>query len=164
MEIRTFQTLPDAERQALFGWGEDLFSVNALGLRWRSKDRHFVLYEDGLPRASASVLRHEVRNMVVGGLGGVITLPEARGRGLARQVVGRATEFFRVDLGASFGLLFCLPRLVPLYRSLGWQVVEPGVLIDQPGGKILSPVPVMILPFGEERWPAERVDLGSLPW
>ena len=164
MEIRTFQTLPDAERQALFGWGEDLFSVNALGLRWRSKDRHFVLYEDGLPRASASVLRHEVRNMVVGGLGGVITLPEARGRGLARQVVGRATHFFRDDLGASFGLLFCLPRLVPFYRSLGWQLVEPGVLIDQPGGKILSPVPVMVLPFKDEPWPAERVDLDSLPW
>jgi len=164
MDIRIFQTLPDAERQALFGWGEDLFSVNTLGLQWRSKDRHFVLYEDGSPLANASVLRHEFRNMVVGGLGGVITLPEGRGRGLARQVVGRATEFLRDDLGASFGLLFCLPRLVPFYRSLGWQVVEPGVLIDQPGGKIPSPVPVMVLPFGEEPWPAERVDLDSLPW
>jgi len=67
MDIRTFQTFPEAERQALFGWGEDLFSVNALGLRWRSKDRHFVLYENGSPLASASVLRHEVRNVVVGG-------------------------------------------------------------------------------------------------
>lgn len=168
MEIRTFQTLSEAERQTLFGWGEDLFSVNVLGLRWRSKDRHFVLYENGSPRASASVLRHEARlgdrSVVIGGLGGVITLPEARGRGLARRIVGRATEFLRDDLGASFGLLFCLPRLVPFYRSLGWEVVEPGVLIDHPGGKIPSPVPVMILPFGEERWPAERVDLGSLPW
>ncbi len=164
MEIRTFQTLPDAERQALFGWGEDLFSVNTLGLQWRSKDRHFVLYEDGAPRANASVLRHEVQFGVIGGLGGVITLPEARGRGLARQVVGRATEFFRDDLQASFGLLFCLPRLVPFYRSLGWQLVEPGVLINQPGGKIPSPVPVMVLPFGEEPWPAEQVDLDSFPW
>ena len=164
MDIRTLQTLPDAERQALFGWGEDLFSVNALGLQWRSKDRHFVLYEDGLPLASASVLRHEVRNIVVGGLGGVIARPEARGRGLARQVVDRATAFMRDDLGASFGLLFCLPRLVPFYESQDWRLVEPGVLIDQPGGKIPSPVPVMILPLGDEPWPAERVDLGSLPW
>lgn len=164
MDIRTFRYLPDAERQALFGWGEDLFSVNALGLQWRSKDRHFVLYEDGLPRANASVLRHQVELGVIGGLGGVITLPEARGRGLAQQIVGHATEFLRDDLGASFGLLFCLPRLVPFYRSLGWQVVEPGVLINQPGGKIPSPVPVMVLPFGEEPWPAEQVDLDSLPW
>ena len=130
MEIRTLQTLPEAERQALFGWGEDLFSVNALGLQWRSKDWHFVLYEDGSPLASASVLRHEVRNIVVGGLGGVISLPEARGRGLARQVVGRATAFMRDDLGASFGLLFCLPRLVPFYESQDGRLVEPGVLID----------------------------------
>src|SRR5688572_22692139 len=144
MDIRTYQTLPDAERQALFGWGEDLFSVNALGLKWRPKDWHCVLYEDGAPLANASVLRHEVRDMVVGGLGGVITLPEARGRGLARQVVGRAAELMRDDLGASFGLLFCLPRLVPFYESQGWTVVEPGVLIDQPGGKVPSPIPVMI--------------------
>ncbi len=164
MDIRTFQAFPEAERQALFGWGEDLFSVNAVGLQWRSKDRHFVLYEDGAPLASASVLRHEVRNVVVGGLGGVIALPEARGRGLARQVVGRATEFMRDDLGASFGLLFCLPRLVPFYESQGWTVVEPGVLIDQPGGKVPAPTPVMVLPFGPELWPNERVDLGSLPW
>ena len=164
MDIRTFQTLPDAVRQALFGWGEDLFSVNTLGLQWRSKDRHFVLYEDGAPLASASVLRHDVRNMVVGGLGGVIALPEARGRGLARQVVGRAAELMRDDLGASFGLLFCLPGLVPFYESQGWMVVKQGVLIDQPGGKIPSPIPVMILPFGDEPWPDERVDLGSLPW
>jgi GNAT superfamily N-acetyltransferase len=163
MDIRTFQTLPDAERQALFGWGEDLFGVNALGLRWRSKDRHFVLYEDGVPLANASVLRHEVRNVVVGGLGSVITRSEARGRGLAQQIVGHAVEFLRDDLRASFGLLFCLPGLVPFYASQGWMVVEP-VLIDQPGGKVPSPIPVMVLPFGHEPWPPERVDLGSLPW
>src|SRR5687768_8320735 len=168
MEIRTFQALPEAERQALSGWRGDLFGVNALGLRWRSKDRHFVLYETGAPLANASVLRHEMqlgdRPVVIGGLGGVITLPEARGRGLARRVVGRATEFFREDLGASFGLLFCLPRLVPFYESQGWTLVEAGVLIDQPGGKVPSPVPVMVLPFEDEPWPAESVDLGSLPW
>lgn len=160
MDIRTFQTLPDAERQTLFGWGDDIFDVNQRGLQWRTKDWHFVLYEDGVPRANASVLRHGA----IGGLGGVITLPEARGRGLARTVVGRATEFMRDDLGVSFGLLFCLPRLVPFYESQGWTLVEPGVLIDQPGGKIPSPVPVMVLPFGREPWPEERVDLGSLPW
>lgn len=160
MDIRTFQILPDAERQALFGWGEDLFGVNSLGLQWRSKDRHFVLYEDGAPKANASVLRHGR----IGGLGEVITRPEVRGRGFARQVVGRATEFLRDEWGASFGLLFCFPRLVPFYGSQGWMLVEPGILIDQPGGKIPSPIPVMIRPFTDERWPLERVDLGSLPW
>jgi GNAT superfamily N-acetyltransferase len=168
MEIRAFQTLPDAERQALYGWGEDIFGMSPYNLQWRTKDRHFVLYEDGVPRANASVLRHEVvldgRPMAVGGLGGVVTVPEAQRRGLAKLVVGRATEFLRDDLKTAFGLLFCLPRRVPLYRSLGWQVVEPGVLIDQPGGKIPSPMPVMILPFENEPWPAERVDLDSLPW
>lgn len=167
MDIRTFQSLPDAERKALFEWGENIFETPP-DIQWRNKDWHFVLYEDGAPRAHAGVLRHEIaldgRPTAVGGLGGVVTVPEAQHRGLAKVVVGRAMEFMRDDLKTAFGLLFCLPSRVPLYRSLGWQVVEPGVLIHHAGGKIASPLPVMILPFGEERWPAERVDLGSLPW
>lgn len=168
MDIRTFQYLPDAERQALFGWGEDIFDLSEHDLHWRAKDWHFVLYEDGVPRAGASVLRHEVlldgRPTAVGGLGSVVTVPEAQRRGLARLVVGRATEFMRDELKTSFGLLFCLPRRVPLYRSLGWEVVEPGVLVYQLGGKIPFPLPVMVRQFTDERWPMETVDLRSLPW
>ncbi|HWM92789.1 MAG TPA: GNAT family N-acetyltransferase [Thermoanaerobaculia bacterium] len=167
-DIQLLQLLTESERQALFGWGEDLFGVSPYGLQWRSKDWHFVLYEDGAPRSNASVLRHETvlggRPTMVGGLGSVITVPEARGRGFARQVIDRATEFLQKELGVSFGLLFCLPRLVPFYESQGWQVVEQGVLIDQPGGKVPAPTRVMILPFGDRSWPSERVDLGSLPW
>lgn len=168
MDIRTFQYLPDAERKALFGWGEDIFDMSEHDLHWRSKDWHFVLYEDGAPRANASVLRHEVlldgRPTAVGGLGSVVTVPEAQRHGLAKLVVGRATEFLQNDLKVTFGLLFCLPRRVPLYRSLGWEVVEPGVLIYQLGGKVPSPIPVMVRQLTDERWPKERIDLGSLPW
>lgn len=160
MDIRAFQTLPDAERQALFGWGEDLFGVSSLGLQWRAKDRHFVLYEDGAPKANASVLRHGR----IGGLGGVITRPEARGRGFGRRIVSHSTQFLRDEWGVSFGLLFCLPRLVPFYEFQGWSLVEPGILIDQPGGKIPCPILVMIRRFSDERWPMDRVDLDSLPW
>jgi GNAT superfamily N-acetyltransferase len=167
-DIRLFQVLPEAERQALFGWGEDLFDVKRYGLQWRLKDWHFVLYEDGAPRANASVLRHEAevggQRTVIGGLGSVIALPEVRGRGLARQAVGRASEFLRDNVGASFGLLFCLPRLVPYYGAQGWRQLDQGVVIDQPDGKIPAPFPVMILPFADRPWPAEQVELGSLPW
>lgn len=168
MDIRLFQVLPEAERQALFGWGEDLFDVKRYGLQWRLKDWHCVVYEDGAPCANASVLRHEVelggRPTVIGGLGSVIALPEVRGRGLARRAVGRATELMRDNLGASFGLLFCLPRLLPYYAPLGWRLLEQGVLIDQPDGRIPAPFPVMILPFTDRSWPAEQIDLESLPW
>ena len=168
MDIRTFQYLPDAERQALFDWGEDIFNMSEYDLHWRMKDWHFVLYEDGAPRANASVLRHEIllngRPTAVGGLGSVVTVREAQRRGLAKVVVGRATDFLRDELKVAFGLLFCLPRRVALYQSLGWEVVEEGVLIYQLGGKVPSPIPVMVRPFTAERWPRERVDLASLPW
>ena len=168
MDIRTFKYLPDAEREALFGWGEDIFNMSELDLHWRSKDWHFVLYEDGIPRANASVLRHEVlidgKPTAVGGLGSVVTVREAQRRGLAKVVVGSATEFLRDELKVAFGLLFCLPSRVALYQSLGWEVVEEGLLIYQLGGKIPAPVPVMVQPFTDRRWPRERIDLASLPW
>ena len=164
MEIRLYDTLPETDRLTLLGWGEDLFEVTALGLRWRGKDRHFVLYVGGGPKTLVSVLRHEIPLGVIGGVGSVITRPEVRGRGYARRVLERATSYLRDDMGAAFGLLFCLPRLVPFYESQGWRVVEQGVVIDQPGGKIPAPSRVMVLPFTDRPWPAERVDLGSLPW
>lgn len=164
MEIRRVDTLSEADHQTLLGWGEDLFDVSSLGLQWRKKDLHFVLYEEGGPKTLVSVLRHEMPLGVIGGVGSVISLPEARGRGHARRVLERATGYLRDDMGAAFGLLFCLPRLVPFYESQGWRVVEQGVIIDQPGGKIPAPSRVMVLPFTERHWPAERVELGSLPW
>lgn len=164
MEIRLYDTLPEADRQTLLGWGTDLFAVSPLGLEWRAKDLHFVLYEDDGPKTLVSVLRHEIPLGVIGGVGSVISLPEARGRGHARRVLERAVAYLRDDMKADFGLLFCLPRLVSFYESQGWSVMEQGVLIDQPGGKVPAPSRVMILPFTGRSWPAERVELGSLPW
>jgi hypothetical protein len=37
-------------------------------------------------------------------------------------------------------------------------------MIDQPGGKIVSPLQVMVIPFGDRAWPVGTVDLQSLPW
>ena len=72
--------------------------------------------------------------------------------------------FFEREWKVDAGLLFCLPKLTAYYEALGWQEVESPVLIEQPGGKIVSPLCVMALPLVGEGWSSGSIELGSLPW
>ena len=168
IEIKQVEALTEADKQQLFGWGEDIFGAKSLNLNWRPKESHFLLRADGKVVSHVGVLKHvvsvESQPVTVGGVGGVVTVPEAQKKGFARALMLRAAEFFEQEWKADAGLLFCFPRLVPYYESLGWQVVERPVLIDQPYGKISSPLRVMVLPLGRKSWPPGNVELDSLPW
>jgi aminoglycoside 2'-N-acetyltransferase I len=168
MEITQANHLTDTEQQQLFGWGEDIFGVQPWGLEWRRKDLRFVLYDEGKPVSHAGILKHTVSvngaGVSVAGLGGVVTVPEARGKGLARQVVRQAMTFAKSEWTVDAGFLFCRPQMVSYYEALGWKIVESAVIIDQPNGKIPSPLPVMVLLFDRISWPAGLVELQSLPW
>ncbi len=168
MEITQAKDLTDNDQQQLFGWGEDIFGVQPWGLQWRPKDLRFVLYHEGNPLSHAGILKHTVsvdgEEVSVAGLGGVVTVPEARGKGFARQVVHRAMSFAESEWTVDAGLLFCRPPMVSYYEALGWQMVESAVIIDQPNGKIPSPLAVMVLLFRRILWPAGLVELQSLPW
>ena len=73
-------------------------------------------------------------------------------------------NFFEHEWEVDAGLLFCLPRMVAFYESLGWQKVEEKVLVEQPeAGTIESPMGIMVLPFGDD-WQSGTVELKSLPW
>lgn len=167
-EIRQANVITDAERERLFNWGENIFGVTSYTLSWRGKDVHFFMDVDGEAVSHASLLRHEIsvggRPVTVAGLGGVVTRPEAQGKGYARRLVQRAAEFFEQEWKVEAGLLFCLERLVSYYGSLGWQVVDAPVLIEQPTGQIQSPMPVMVWPCVGRQWPAGEIELHSLPW
>jgi GNAT superfamily N-acetyltransferase len=168
IEIRHVEALTEADKQQLFGWGEDIFGVTSLGVRWRPKDSHFLLYADGKAVSHVGILKHVVsvenRPVTVGGVGGVVTVPEAHKKGFARMLMRHAAKFFELEWKADAGLLFCFPRLIPFYESLGWQIVERPVSIEQPHGKISSPLQVMVLSFGGRPWPSGDVELNSLPW
>ena len=56
----------------------------------------------------------------VGGIGGVMTHPAARGRGYAAQGIRRAMDFFREREDIAFALLVCEPGLLGYYARLGW--------------------------------------------
>ncbi|MBD0325552.1 MAG: GNAT family N-acetyltransferase [Pyrinomonadaceae bacterium] len=167
-EIRRANAITDYERERLFNWGENIFGVTSYTLTWRRKDVHFFLYVDDEPISHVGLLKHEVsgggRPLMVAGLGGVVTRPEAQGLGYARKLMERAAEFFAQEWKTEAGLLFCLERMMPYYEVLGWQTVGAPVLIEQPSGRIQSPLPVMVLPCNGRTWPAGEVNLQSLPW
>jgi hypothetical protein len=72
------------------------------------------------------------------------------------------------DVGKAWGvdaaLLFCLPGLVGFYHRQGFELVTTPVLIEQPAGRLSTPLPVMVRSLKEGTWPEESVTLGSLPW
>ncbi|HYE15101.1 MAG TPA: GNAT family N-acetyltransferase [Pyrinomonadaceae bacterium] len=167
--IRLETELTDEERRTLFEWGEDIFGVRDKQFRWRPKDWHFLVEADGRVTTHVGVIKHTVRaggrEVTVGGIGGVVTVPEAQGNGLAQRAMRHAAEFMCDELQVEFGMLFCEDRLVPFYARLGWRKVEDEVEFEQEAGPVVSPFNVMVLPCGEGReWPAGRVEIGGLPW
>ena len=168
VEIRYAEALTEEERQALFFWDEHVFGLEDASYRWRPKDYHFVTEADGEPVSHVGLIKTTVsvggRQITVGGIGGVATRPEAQGRRLVHAAMEQVQEFIRHELGAEFGMLFCLPRLEPFYARQGWQALEDEVEIDQPSGKVVWPYRVMVKPCGERVWPAGRVEVGGLPW
>ena len=168
VEIRVSERLTGEERHTLFEWGENIWGAEDLQYRWRPKDLHLLLEEDGRLVSHVGLLRHAVsagrRSVDVAGVGGVVTVPEAQGRGYAQRGMRHAAEFFCREWGVEFGLLFCRDALVPFYERLGWQTVEEPVVIEQPDGEVESAMNVLVLPCDGRAWPAGKVRLESFPW
>jgi len=168
VEIRLSENLTEEEWRALFEWGENIFGAEDLRYRWRPKELHFVLEEGGRPVGHVGLLQHTVtaggRPVTVAGVGGVVTTPEAQGRGLAQRGMRHAAEFMRQEWGVAFGLLFCRDALVHFYERLGWQLVQDPVEIEQDAGPVVCSLNVMVLPCDGREWPAGPVSLNSYPW
>ncbi len=73
--------------------------------------------------------------VTVGGVGNVKAHPAERGQGHARRLLDRAAAFSR-EQGAAFGVLFCEPRLVGYYSSLGWRAFAGTVFVTQRGERV----------------------------
>jgi hypothetical protein len=166
--IRLVRDLNEDDRQRLFGWGENIFGIEDSKFSWRPKDLHFILDVDGRAASHVGLIDHVVRvdgrPVRVGGIGGVVTAGELHGRGYAQQTLRYAEKYMCEELQVEFGLLFCLDRLKPFYERQRWQLLREPVEFDQPSGKMVSPLNVMVLPCKGAAWPAGTTDLCSLPW
>ncbi|MGW2046571.1 GNAT family N-acetyltransferase [Streptomyces sp. NPDC001858] len=155
------------ERDEITGGVDDPAGVGGTGLVWRGKDLHFGVRQDGRLVAHAGLIEAVVsvggRSLPVVGLGGVVVAPGLRGSGLARLVVTAAMDHAR-GTDAELGLLFCWPRLIPLYERLGWRALDGEIEAEQPDGPVTMPLRHMWTPLTEDaHWPAGPARLLSLP-
>ena len=104
------------------------------------------------------------QSLTVGGIGGVLTNPEWRGRRVARAMLKMSEDLIRDELGLDFGLLLCPEKVAPLYTKSGWLTVAGPTTFEQPHGTVVARQLTMILSCKERQWPDGEIDLCGLPW
>jgi aminoglycoside 2'-N-acetyltransferase I len=102
--------------------------------------------------------------MHVGGIGGVCTREDCRGRGYATLALEAAAQTMRANEAARFALLFCEPHNFAFYRARNWHPFTGEVYAEQPEGRILFDHTAPFV-FDLGRAPRQgTLDLCGLPW
>jgi predicted N-acetyltransferase YhbS len=169
MEIVEFGLMTAARRNDLEGDEDDPFDQAGATLQFQRKQRHVALQDErGRLVASTGMLVVEVdvagERFPVVGFGGVIVNVAHRGRGLGRAVVNAALAT-ACTLGPRFAILFCLEDRKGLYDRLGFEEVEPPVLVEQPGGHAEMPMRTMQRALAPDAsWPDGHLTVHGLPF
>jgi len=104
------------------------------------------------------------RKVNIGGIGGVATREDCRGRGYAGLAISAAIHTLAEERATDFGMLFCDPHHAALYEKLGWQTFNGPVYAEQSGTRApftaLAPYVFKIKRLLREG----TIDLCGLPW
>ncbi len=104
------------------------------------------------------------RKLDIGGIGGVSTREDCRGRGYASLALNAAIQTMRDQEAVQFALLFCEPHNFAFYQSRGWHPFSGEIYAEQPGGKVRFEVLAPFV-FDFRRAPRQgTIDLCGLPW
>jgi GNAT superfamily N-acetyltransferase len=72
------------------------------------------------------------RKLRAGGIGGVLTREDARGRGYASIALNAAIQTLKDERSIDFALLFCEPDWAPFYAKRGWKPFVGEIYAEQP--------------------------------
>ena len=104
------------------------------------------------------------RTVPAGGIGGVLTHPDARRRGYASLALNAAVQTLKHEGSTAFALLFCEPHNAPFYSARGWKPFDGEIYVEQPQGRVrfeaMAPY-VYALKHAPEKG---VIDLCGLPW
>lgn len=122
---------------------------------------------DNLVSYAAVVIRDATVDgdpVIIGGVGGVKTRPDERGRGFAAAAMEEASRIW-AERAADFGLLVCQPGLIPYYTRLGWMEFD-GTLLTLQKGRLerFEFNRVMLLPVSGSPPRTGVIDLKGPPW
>lgn len=105
------------------------------------------------------------KEILLGGIGGVMTHPSRRGKGYAGAGIRQAIEFLRQDMQVDMALLFCAPRLRSFYQRFGFRAFTADTYVRQYSTKTLFPHDeIMAMPAMKPLPPCAALDLCGLPW
>ena len=76
------------------------------------------------------------RKAHVGGIGGVSTREDCRGRGYASLALDAAIQTMRDHEAIRFAMLFCEPHNFAFYEARGWHPFTGEIYAEQPEGRI----------------------------
>ena len=104
------------------------------------------------------------RKVEIGGIGGVSTRPDYRGRGYATLALNAAIRTMRDHEAVRFAMLFCEPHNEAFYRKRSWLPFQGEVYCEQKEGRVrfthMAPYVFNIV-----RAPTlGTIDLCGLPW
>ena len=104
------------------------------------------------------------RKVQIGGIGGVSTREDCRGRGYATLALNAAIRTMRDHEALRFALLFCEPHNDAFYEARGWHRFNGEIYAEQPEGRIRFEAMAPYV-FDFTRAPRDGViDLCGLPW
>jgi GNAT superfamily N-acetyltransferase len=104
------------------------------------------------------------RKVHIGGIGGVSTREDCRGRGYATVGLNAAIATMRDHEAVRFAMLFCEPHNEAFYEARGWHRFQGEVHAEQPQGRVRFEA---MAPFAFDftRKPRDGIiDLCGLPW
>lgn len=163
----THDQLSTEQYKSLFQWDVDVFQASELDLVWQSKTAHLLLYDSTRLVSHVGLLKHQVivdsETLLVGGIGGVVTLPGEQGKGYASVLLQSACDKlaqWQVDAG----MLFCQEQMLAFYAHRGWTLIDAPVTVCQPENVVALPVNAMMKPVRILRWPPGAVHVPGYPW
>jgi RimJ/RimL family protein N-acetyltransferase len=170
IQIKACHELTPTEQENLDGLLHRVFGYDPLGasMVWSKMDWYIWVCENDMLVSNVEIVERTItvdnRPLRVGGIGGVATLPEFRGRGLATQAMTAAARYMKEELRLDYGLLITGSSKKSLYAGMGWQEVSEAAYFDQPSGKMKNDGITMSLALTDKPWPAGEIDFCGFPW
>ncbi len=148
--------------------------VDENGIEWTDGDFRVLAWDDEVWGAVVEVIKRTItvgdRAVVVGGIGGVMTVPAMRGRGMAKSAMRHAMDFICDELRADAGMLFCARETIPFYEKLGWYDLQRKITYHQSNGAGVMDTRghadgcAMFKPCRDFSFPYGPIDVGGRLW